>query len=77
MRVQVEGCCCCFSLETGVKIIGYLELVAGVLCVIFGGTSLGGDVLAATVTSVQGGELIAIYSLMNLCINQHWHVLQL
>lgn len=57
MAFKVEGCCCFFSLETGVKIIGYVELLAGILCIIFGGSSFGGDNVFASKTLVQGGEL--------------------
>lgn len=56
MGFEVENCCCCFSLETGTKIIGAVELLGGISSLVLGANAFGRDDLAASVTVVQGSK---------------------
>lgn len=56
MGFEVENCCCCFSLETGTKIIGGVELLGGILSLISGANDFGKDDFEASITVIQGSK---------------------
>lgn len=57
-KFRVNGCCCCFNLETGVIIIGAFELFIGISSIIFGGAHIGGDPLYGSVSLIEGGKYL-------------------
>lgn len=61
--VRVEKCCC-FNLETGVTIIGVVDLVFGILSLIYGGVSVGKHTAAGSVGLIAGSKFKIIFTLI-------------
>lgn len=54
-NIRVENCCC-FSLETGVTILGAFDLIFGVLVVIGGGIKVNDNTFTGTEIVIQGSK---------------------
>ncbi|XP_073971554.1 uncharacterized protein isoform X3 [Rhodnius prolixus] len=64
---QLKTCCCCFTTETGSKIIGWLETIFGIIGVIIGALSFN-DETKKYVNIGNAGSAVEAVSLVSSCI---------
>lgn len=70
--VRVEKCCC-FNLETGVTILGVIDLVFGILSIIGGGAIVGKQGGAGSVNLLFGSKFKIIFTINFINSNNCMH----